>query len=202
MIYLDEITKKPIEYNENDFFCIYVKGGYHKKRLMRAFSHERISEALKFFYDLEITKNHRKHFVRQSKDSLGESHGEVIYNMKGYFPNANALKLKLGRNVYSYKKIATLNLIHTPITLAKKLSLFDLDTLPPMQEAWSKSKLVYCLLSYIFSISEKDRNEIMRKAYRAYVLDKLESGGQESKDISEFKEIVASQNFIDDDDML
>jgi hypothetical protein len=200
MIYVDQITKKPIEYNENNVFMIYTKGGYHKKKLIRIFPCARVEEALKFFYDLEITKNHRKYLVKELKDSLGESKGETILSMKGYFPNTKALKLKIGQNLYAYEKIATLNLVHTPITLARKLNLFDLETLPMMHEKWSKSKIVYALLSYIFSIPENERNELMKKAYRAYILDKLSSGASDPKELKEYSEVVTALN--NDDDIL
>jgi hypothetical protein len=187
--HVDAITKKPIQYDENSIFVIYLKGGYHKKRPIRFFTHAHVREALDFFYALDVPLTKRKYFMIHHKDHLSESEGKLIYNMKGYYPNAGELKLKLGRHLVSYRYRPTLNLVKTPETLAKKIDMFDFSTLPVKHEKWSKTKLVYCLLAYFFSLNEQDRYELMDKSFKLFTAEKLQSGGKDT-DASELRELV------------
>jgi hypothetical protein len=191
--HVDKITKKPIQYSEESIFVIYSKGGYHKKRPIRFFTHTHVQDALDFFYALEVPVNQRKYLMIHHRDHLSESEGEMIYNMKGYYPNASELKLKLGRHLVSYRYRPTLNLVKTPESIANKLSLIDFSKLPVKHEKWSKTKLIYCLLSYFFSLNDQEKHELMDKAFRLYTSEKLQSGGKE-KEANELRELVAMES--------
>jgi hypothetical protein len=191
--HIDKITKKPIQYSEESIFVIYSKGGYHKKRPIRFFTHTHVQDALDFFYALEVPLNQRKYFMVHHRDHLAESEGEMIYNMKGYYPNASELKLKLGRHLVSYRYRPTLNLVKTPESIANKLSLIDFTKLPVKHEKWSKTKLIYCLLSYFFSLNDQEKHELMDKAFRLYTSEKLQSGGKD-KEANELRELVAMES--------
>jgi hypothetical protein len=190
--FTDKITLKPIEYSEESIFVIYTKGGYHKKRALRFFTSDKVSEALEFFYSLEVPINQRKYLMIHHRDHLAESEGKMVYNMKGYYPNAKELKLKLGRHLVSYRYRPTLNLVKTPESLAKKLSLVDFSKLPVKHEKWSKTKLIYCLLSYFFSLNDFEKYELMDKAFSLYTSEKLESGGKEDE-ANDLRELVAME---------
>jgi len=191
--HVDKNTLKPIEYFEESIFVIYTKGGYHKKRALRFFTSDKIIDALEFFYGLEVPVNQRKYLMIHHRDHLAENEGKMIYNMKGYYPNAKELKLKLGRHMVSYRYKATLNLVKTPESIAKKLALVDFSKLPVKHEKWSKTKLIYCLLSYFFSLNDAEKHELMDKAFRLYTSEKLQSGGKE-REANELRELVAMES--------
>lgn len=190
MTYVDKFTGRPIEYDKNSVFVIYLKGSYRKKRPIKYFTCERIEEAFKTFYDLDIATNQRKYLKLHHKDHMSEQDGETIYSMKGYLPQTMTPKIKMGNGMISYRKIATINMIHTPITLAKKIHAVDFDSFPLINEKWTKTKLAYCLFAYFFDLPIEERNKLLARAHKLYVSEKVESGGNET-DALIFKEIIA-----------
>jgi hypothetical protein len=175
--YIDKVTHKPIKYNEEDVFVIYSKGGYHKKRLERIYSADRIEEAFNFFYMMQVPMTQRKHLCVHSKDKMLPHEGKVILNMKGYFPTNVGVGFSHGRARTNYRHSPTLNLIKTPETIAIKLRMVDFTTFPYIHEKWTKTKLMYCLLSYFFSLNQEEKTTLLEKAFRLYASEKLASGG-------------------------
>lgn len=178
MIYRDPVTRKPIDYSETSVFIIFIRGRYHKKRAIKYFAYTNIQDALDFYYQYEIPETYYKYLHLNTKDDLSERGGEVIFKMKGHLPSTKELKLKLAKRSVAYEKVPTLNLIHTPMSLAKKLKIYDFSRLPVVHEAWTKTRLVYCLMSYFFSLSHDEQSKLMEIAYPLYLSEKLMSGGR------------------------
>lgn len=197
--YIDKVTHKPINYNETDVFVIYSKGGYHKKRLERIYSADRVEEAFDFFYKLEVPMTQRKHLCIHEKDKMLQHEGKVILNMKGYFPTNVGIGFSHGRSRANYRHVPTLNLIKTPETIALKLRLVDFTTFPYIHEKWTKTKLMYCLLSYFFSLNQEEKTILLEKAFRLYASEKLASGGND-KEATELKR-QAMMNYNEEDDL-
>ena len=141
MIYIDKITKKPIEYNEQNILAIYVKVRNGTRRLRKFYQVNAIENAFSDFYDLEVPDTHRKILCMHSPNRMLSSQGTILLSMKGYSPSPQSLSLvsKDNRRI-SYKKVPTLNLINTPETLAIKIRSLDLSSLPLIPEKWTQSK--------------------------------------------------------------
>lgn len=195
MIYRDPVTKRPIDYNETSVFIVFIRGKYHKKRAIKYFPHDQIQDALNFYYQYEIPETHYKYLQIHHKDDLREKSGDVIFKMKGFLPSTKEIKLKLAKRSVAYKKVSTINLIHTPISLAKKLKFYDFSKLPVVHEAWTKTRFVYCLLSYFFSLTPIEQHAMMEKAYKLYIAEKLLSGGREDES-NKMIEIAQSEDDI------
>lgn len=201
LVYIDNVTKKPIFYTENTVFVIYLKSYYHKKRPLRYYQNNELSDALKFFYDLEIPSDYTKYFFKIEKDQLGESDGEKIYLMKGFLP-----KVKDGVNVnavegkgYSYKKVIGVNLSQTPETMQKKLNGIDLKKLPAIRERWTRTKIVYCLLAYYLHLEEGEaKDNLLKIGYKKWMLEKLESGGRDQAAKEYSRVVVESEPDLSD----
>ena len=80
-----------------------------------------------------------------------------------------------------------------PESIAKKLALVDFSKLPVKHEKWSKTKLIYCLLSYFFSLNDSEKHDLMDKAFRLYTSEKLQSGGKEDE-ANDLRELVAMES--------
>lgn len=189
MQYLDNFTKRPIEYSKDDVFIIAIKGSYRKKRHIKYFTADKIDEAFKSFYDLDVSINQRKYLLVLNRDSFGSSEGKTIYSMKGYLPSSGTIKLKLGNGMISYQKTATINMVHTPISLAKKIDAIDFDQFPVINEKWTKTKLAYVLFSWLVNQRKETIQSFLADAYRFYISEKLESGGS-LDDANIYKELV------------
>jgi len=190
MIYVDPITKKPIEYSSNDAFVIRTKTQYHKKRPHRYYAAADIAVAIKEFYDLELPDTYVKYLSKVPKDNLNHD-GELIFRMKGYLPNIKAARLKLGRQAINYRTVAVLNLIHCPETLARKFQGIDLASFPLVYAAWSKSRVVYCLMAYFLSLPQEEKNEILLKGHELLNKEKLASGDDPLNQIPVSVEVIA-----------
>lgn len=179
MIYIDKVTKKPIEYNEQNILAIYVKVRNGTRRLRKFYQVNAIENAFSDFYDLEVPDTHRKILCMHSPNRMLSSQGTILLSMKGYSPSPQSLSLvsKDNRRI-SYKKVPTLNLINTPETLAIKIRSLDLSSLPLIPEKWTQSKVMYALLSWFFSLDQNDRNEVLKRAFPLYLNEKLSSGGK------------------------
>jgi hypothetical protein len=194
-IYVDKVTHKPIEYTDDSVFVIYSKGGYHKKRLERIFTADKVEEAFDFFYKMQVPMTQRKHLCIHHKDMMLPHEGKVILNMKGYFPTNIGIGFTHGRARSTYRHSPTLNLIKTPETIAIKLRMIDFTTFPYIHEKWTKTKLMYCLLAYFFSLNQEEKTTLLEKAFRLYASEKLASGGN----IEEATELKArTMNDFDD----
>jgi hypothetical protein len=73
--------------------------------------------------------------------------------------------------------------------------MIDFSTFPYIHEKWTKTKLMYCLLSYFFSLNQEEKTTLLEKAFRLYASEKLASGGN----IEEATELKArTMNDFDD----
>ena len=93
LVHIDRVTKTPIEYTEDSYFSIYIRCQSRKKRLVRTYHSKDIELALKDYYDLEVSKYYRKHFVVETRDQINSTNGRMIFNMKGFLPHHKGLKL-------------------------------------------------------------------------------------------------------------
>jgi hypothetical protein len=195
LTFIDPISKKPIEYDDNTIFGIYTKAKWGRKYPRRFFESSRISEALKEFYNLDVPISHRKHLMMfPSKEEVNLKSGTLLLSMEGYLPNIRDFQLDVTtpKKSHEYRKVATLNLINTPEAIAIKLRGLDFSKFPLVSERWTQTKVVYSLLSYFLSLNDEDKNELIRKAFYCYLQDKLASKGREEdiKYITELKPIV------------
>jgi len=174
--YVDKITHKKINFEDSTVFAIYTRVRNGKKILAKFYRAHDVDKAFNEFYALDISDNHRKYLQKHLPNRLLAHEGEVLISMKGYAPNPLSLRMKVGRKLLAYKKVATLNLINTPVAIAIKLRALDMRTLPLIPEKWTQTKVLYCMLSYVLSLPEEERNEVLKKAFLAYTADKLASG--------------------------
>lgn len=196
--HIEPHTKVPIEYTDNDRFTIYIKCQARKKKVVRTYLPEDIGLAIDEFYKLELSKYYRKHLVKEHKDQVGLGEGEILLNMKGFLPPHRSLSIK-GRkeNYKGYEKKASLNLTNCPKSLALKISNMPLSDYPIIDEQWTRTKVNYALLSYFYSLSLEEQNNILRKGYRLYIVEKLKSGGKVIEG-EKYKDIAMASNKFDD----
>lgn len=191
-IFIDKVTKRPIHYAEDSIFVLAVKGGYKKKRIIKYFKSKEIEQAFTSFYDLEIPKNQKKYLYQVSESSMDIKSGELIYRMNGYLSNGKSYNFRTGIKAHSYRRIPTINLIHTPESLAKKMDLLDLDSFPITSERWSKTKISYCLWCFFLALDKKKQCDLLEKAFNLLILEKLESGGVK-EEVNEMKELIKTK---------
>jgi hypothetical protein len=174
--YTDKITQKTIQYKENCIFTIETRSRFNKRFIKRVFKSEDIDLAFKEFYDTAIIEGYYKYLYMRAQE---KSESEVlILRMRGFASKASMedLRLKNKRPLARMKTASIANLTNCPITLSNKLKNENILEYPVSINPWTNSKIVFCLLSYLLSLSKEEKLAVLREGDKQLSIHKEFSG--------------------------